>query len=70
MEDYAVSNILLPVGSLIYAMFCTSRFGWGWKKYFKEVNSGKGLKVAKWLRPYFSYVLPVIIIVVLIMSVM
>lgn len=69
LEDYAVSNILLPVGSLFYVLFCTSRYGWGWDKYFAEVNEGKGLKLAKFLKPYFKYVLPLIIIAVLIMSV-
>ena len=68
LEDYTVSNVLLPVGSLFYALFCTTRYGWGWDKYFEEVNTGKGLKLAKWLKPYFKYVLPVIIIAVLIMS--
>ncbi len=69
LEDFTVSNVLLPLGSLAYALFCTSRYGWGWDKYFEEVNTGKGLKMAKWLRPYLAYVLPVIIIVVFIMSV-
>lgn len=69
MEDFAVSNILLPLGSLFYALFCTSRYGWGWDKYFGEVNEGKGLKLAKWLRPYFSYVLPLIILAIFIVSV-
>ncbi len=69
LEDYTVSNILLPVGSLMYVLFCTMRYGWGWDKYFAEVNSGKGLKLPKWLKPYLKYVLPVIIIAVLIMSV-
>ncbi len=68
LEDYAVSNILLPVGSLLYVLFCTSRYGWGWNKYFEEVNAGKGLKLSKWLRPYLAYVLPLIIIVILIVS--
>ena len=68
LEDYTVSNILLPVGSLFYVLFCTTRYGWGWDKYFEEVNTGKGLKLAKWLKPYFKYVLPVIIIAVLVMS--
>lgn len=68
IEDYTVSNILLPVGSLFYVLFCTTRYGWGWDKYFEEVNTGKGLKLAKWLKPYFKYVLPVIIIAVLVMS--
>ena len=70
MEDFAVSNILLPLGSLCYVLFCTSRYGWGWDKYFAEVNEGKGLKLAKWLRPYLAYVLPVVIIAVFIMSVL
>ena len=69
LEDFAVSNVLLPLGSLFYALFCTTRYGWGWDKYFAEVNEGKGMKLAKWLRPYFSYVLPLIIIVVFIVSV-
>lgn len=69
LEDFVVSNILLPVGSLFYVLFCTCRYGWGWNKYFEEVNTGKGLKMAKWLRPYLSYILPLIILVVLIISV-
>ena len=69
LEDYTVSNVLLPVGSLFYVLFCTTRYGWGWDMYFEEVNTGRGLKLAKWLKPYFKYVLPLIIVVVLIMSV-
>ena len=69
LEDFTVSNILLPLGSLVYALFCTTRYGWGWDNYFAEVNTGKGLKLAKWLKPYFKYVLPLVIIVVFIMSV-
>ena len=69
MEDFTVSNVLLPLGSLAYALFCTTRYGWGWDKYFEEVNTGKGLKMPRILKPYFKYVLPVIIIVVFIMSV-
>jgi len=68
-EDYTVSNILLPLGSLFYVIFCTTRYGWGWDKYFAEVNAGKGLKLSKFLRPYFTYVLPLIIIAILIISV-
>ncbi len=62
LEDFLVSNILLPGGSLIFAIFCTCRYGWGWKKFETEANEGKGLKVAKWMRPYFTYVIPVIVI--------
>ena len=62
LEDFTVSNILLPVGSLIFAIFCVSRYGWGWKNFIAEANEGKGLKVAKWMRVYMTYVLPVIIV--------
>lgn len=68
LEDFTVSNVLLPLGSLAYVLFCTSRYGWGWDKYFGEVNEGRGLKLAKWLRPYLAYVLPVILIVVFLVS--
>ncbi len=69
LEDFAVSNVFLPLGSLFYVLFCTSRYGWGWNQYFAEVNTGKGLKLAKWLKPYLSYVLPVIIIALFIISI-
>lgn len=68
LEDFAVSNVLLPLGSLAYVLFCTSRYGWGWDKYFAEVNEGRGLKLAKWLRPYLSYVLPIVLLVVFLVS--
>lgn len=64
LEDFIVSNLLLPIGSLIFVLFCTTRYGWGWKKFLEEANEGKGLKVAKWMRPYMTFVLPVIIIVI------
>lgn len=69
LEDFAVSNILLPLGSLAYVLFCTSRYGWGWDKYFGEVNEGRGLKLKKWLRPYLAYALPPVIIVLFIFSI-
>ena len=69
LEDFMVSNLILPIGSLLYVVFCTSKFGWGWKNYFAEVNEGEGPKVPKWIRPYMTYVLPVIIAIVLVISV-
>lgn len=66
-EDFAVSNLILPIGSLFYVLFCTMRYSWGWDKYFEEVNTGKGAKVPKWIRPYMKYVLPLIILAVLVM---
>ena len=65
LEDFFVSTIFLPAGSLIFVLFCVSRYGWGWDKYFAEVNEGNGLKIPKWIRPYFTYVLPVIIFIIL-----
>ena len=65
LEDFIVSNLLLPIGSLIYTLFCVSRYGWGWDKYIAEVNTGKGLKVPTWLRGYCTYVLPVITFIII-----
>lgn len=64
LEDFLVSNIFLPIGSLLFVLFCTTRYGWGWKKFMEETNEGKGLKVAKWMRPYMTFVLPVIIVII------
>ena len=60
-EDFLVNNILLPMGSLIFALFCLSRYGWGWNAFVQEANEGKGLKIAKWMRGYMTYVVPAII---------
>ncbi len=69
IEDYLVSNVILPLGSLIYVMFCSRRYGWGFDNYIGEVNTGKGIKMPRWIKPYFTYVLPIIVIIVFIMSV-
>ena len=65
-EDFLVSNLLLPLGSLLFIIFCTTRYGWGWENFLAEANEGKGLKIAKWLRPYMTYVLPVIVGIILV----
>ena len=62
LEDFIVSNCLLPLGSLAYVLFCTSRHGWGWKAFMTEANTGKGMKVQSWMRLYMTWVLPVIVI--------
>lgn len=67
-EDFLVSNIMLPLGSLIFILFCTTRYGWGWEKFMQEANEGTGLKVAKWMRPYMTYVLPVIVLVIFVVG--
>ena len=61
-EDFLVSNLFLPLGSLVYLLFCVSRYGWGWDNYKKEVNTGKGLKIHDWMRGYLTYGLPVIVL--------
>lgn len=65
-EDFLVSNLLLPCGSLLFILFCTTRYGWGWDAFLAEANEGAGLKVAKWMRPYMTWVLPVIVLVILV----
>ena len=67
-EDFLVSNLMLPLGSLILVLFCTTRYGWGWKNFMAEANEGTGLKVAKWMRPYMTYVLPVIVFVIFVVG--
>ncbi len=62
LEDFLVSNNLLPLGSLVYLGFCTSRYGWGWNNFIKEVDTGEGMKFPKWLRFYVTYILPIIVL--------
>ena len=61
-EDFLVSNLFLPLGSLVYLLFCTSRYGWGWKNFTTEANTGKGLKMQNWMRGYITYILPLIVL--------
>ncbi len=63
LEDFIVSNIILPLGSLVFVLFCVTKKGWGWKNFTEEANTGKGLKVKNWMRFYMTYILPVIIFV-------
>ena len=67
-EDFLVSNLILPLGSLMMVLFCTSKQGWGWENFLKEADEGKGLKSPKWLRIYSTYILPVIILAVFIIG--
>lgn len=62
LEDFLVSSIMLPLGSFVYLMFCVSRYGWGFDNYLEEANTGKGLKMPRWMKGYLKYVLPVIIL--------
>lgn len=65
-EDFIVTNLLLPTGALVYLFFCVTKWGWGFDKYIEEVNTGSGIKISKKLKPYFYFVLPVLIIVIFI----
>lgn len=62
LEDFLVSNLFLPLGSLVYLLFCVTRYGWGWKNFQEEANTGAGLKMRGWMRPYLTYVLPVVVL--------
>ena len=68
-EDFLVNNILLPLGSLLFVLFCTSRYGWTWKRFTAEANTGNGPKVANWMRFYMTYILPLIVIAIFIIGV-
>ena len=64
LEDFIISNNILPLGSLIYVLFCSySKNGWGWDSFIKEANTGKGLKFPSWLKVYMKYVMPIILVV-------
>ena len=65
-EDFMVSNLLLPIGSLVYLLFCVTKWGWGFDKYLAEANRGKGLKFSPKLKPYFQWVLPILILIILV----
>ena len=66
LEDFVISNNLLPIGSLIYLAFCTRRYGWGFENFLKEANAGEGIRFPKWARFYVTWILPLIVLVVFI----
>ena len=65
-EDFIVSNLLLPGGALVFALFCCTKYGWGFDKYLEETNTGDGMKMPRWLKPYFQFVLPAMILVIIV----
>lgn len=69
LEDFLVSNLMLPLGSLVYLLFCTTRYGWGWDKFREEANTGKGAKIPNWMRGYLTYGLPVIVLIIFVIGV-
>lgn len=70
LEDFAVSNLLLPLGSLIYVLFCVTRYGWGWDKFIAEANEGKGIKVANWMRLYMMIAIPILILIIFLIGIL
>ena len=68
LEDFVVSNLLLPIGALIFTLFCVTRYGWGWENFMAEANTGKGLKVRSWMRWVFTIAIPVIIVIIFVMG--
>lgn len=64
LEDFFVSYNLLPLGSLVYLAFCTSRYGWGWKNFLREADTGRGVAFPQWVRCYVTYILPLIVLVI------
>lgn len=66
LEDFILSNNLLPIGSVLYLLFCTSRYGWGFKKFMAEANEGEGIHFPAWTRVYVSYILPLIVLIIFI----
>ncbi|MBQ1474326.1 MAG: sodium-dependent transporter [Ruminococcus sp.] len=65
-EDFIVSNLLLPIGALVFTIFCVTKFGWGFDNFQKEANTGKGFKIPNWMKYYFRYVLPVLVLIIFI----
>ena len=68
IEDFIVSNNILPIGSLIYVLFCTSRRGWGWKNFIAEADTGKGIAFPKWAYLWVKFGIPTLIVVILVMG--
>ena len=66
LEDFIVSNNILPLGSLVYLLFCVTKYGWGWKNFSEEANAGKGIKYPEWTRKYVTFILPLIVIFIFI----
>ncbi len=70
LEDFLVSNCFLPLGALCYVFFCVSKKGWGFENFLAEANAGKGLKLGRWIRPYVTYILPIIIVALFLIGIL
>ena len=69
VEDFLVSNIFLPLGSLVYLLFCVTRYGWGWNNFKAEANTGEGLRMHDWMKPYLTYILPAIVLFIFVFGI-
>ena len=69
MEDFVVSQVLLPLGSLVFLLFCVTKWGWGFDKYLKETNTGNGIKMAGWLKHYYRFIVPILIVVIFVVGI-
>ena len=67
-EDFLVSNILLPLGSLVYLMFCVSKYGWGWDNFLKAADVGEGIKFPRWSRYWLAFGVPILIGIIFVMG--
>ncbi len=68
LEDFVVSNLLLPIGAIVYVLFCSTRYGWGWNSFLKEANEGVGMKMPGWLRNYMRFFVPVVLLTILVVG--
>ena len=68
LEDFIVSNNVLPLGGLFYVIFCTSRYGWGWKNFLAEADQGKGVRFASWAYAWIKYGIPVLMVIIFVMG--
>lgn len=69
VEDFLVSNIFLPLGSLVYLLFCVTKYGWGWNNFKAEANTGEGLRMHDWMKPYLTYILPAIVLFIFVFGI-
>ncbi|MDY5649033.1 MAG: sodium-dependent transporter, partial [Lachnospiraceae bacterium] len=70
LEDFIVSNLLLPLGSLIYLLFCVSGAGWGFDNYLAEANAGTGIRMPKWIRFYVTWILPLLVLLLFLQGIL
>ena len=68
LEDFLVSNLLLPLGALLFTLFCCHRFGWGWENFVAEANEGRGPKIRPWMRFYCAWIVPAIVLVIFLLG--